>query len=266
VGFDVVAPHGLEILERADTVVVPGTDAQDGFSPRVLASLRDAYERGARVLSICTGAFVLAHAGLLDGKRATTHWRDAPALSARFPLVTVDPAVLYVDEGQVLTSAGVAAGLDLCLHVIRGDHGAEVAAGIARRTVVAPHRDGGQAQYVERPLVDTPTGVVSLEPTRTWALERLGEPLTVATLARHAAVSPRTFARHFRAETGTTPAQWLIEHRILAARQLLEDSDTPIETVAARCGFATTTSFREHFRRRLATTPTAYRRTFRQSD
>ena len=265
VGFDLVAPHGLETLERADTIVVPGTDLHDGFSPATLTALHAAYERGVRIMSICTGAFVLAHAGLLDGKRATTHWRDAPALSAQFPLVTVDPAVLYVDEGQVLTSAGVAAGLDLCLHVIRRDHGAEVAAGLARRTVVAPHRDGGQAQYIDRPVVDTPTGIVSLDSTRAWALERLGESLTVAKLARHAAVSPRTFARHFRAETGTTPAQWLIEQRILAARQLLEASDASIDVIAARCGFPTTTSLREHFRRRLATTPTAYRNTFRQS-
>lgn len=266
-GFDIVAPHGLEALEIADTVVVAGTAASDRPAPAVIVALREAAARGARVVSICTGAFVLAHAGLLDGRRATTHWADADLLAAMFPAVSVDPAVLYVDEGQVLTSAGVAAGVDLCLHVVRRDLGAQRAAEIARRMVVAPHRDGGQAQFLQRPI-DRVRGEVGphaagLQATRDWALEHLRERLTVDRLARHAAVSPRTYARRFVEETGTTPAQWLLDQRTRAAQELLEQTELPIEDVAARSGFGGTAGLREHVRRRLHTTPTAYRRAFR---
>jgi AraC family transcriptional regulator, transcriptional activator FtrA len=215
------------------------------------------------VASICTGAFVLAQAGLLDGRRATTHWAYAERLAERYPAVTVNPGVLYVDEGDVLTSAGVAAGIDLCLHLVRRDHGAEVANAVARRIVVAPHRDGGQAQFVEAPL---PVGEGrGLEATRAWAARRLREPLTVAAMARHAACSERTFARRFRAETGTTPLQWLLGQRVLHARRLLEATDLPVEDVADAAGFGTAASLRSHFRRATATTPLAYRRTFRGS-
>ena len=263
-GLQIVAPGGLELLATADTIVVPGTE--DGLPPSAAVSdaLRAARDRGARIMSVCTGAFALAHAGLLDGRRATTHWAMARQLAEQFPLVTVDPAVLYVDEGQILTSAGVAAGLDLCLHVIRRDHGADVAARIARRSVIAPHRDGGQAQFIRR-RGDVAAGAAGLSATRAWALERLAGPLSVPVLARHAGVSPRTFARHFREETGTTPARWLLDQRVLAARQLLERTSLSVEQVAARSGFTTPAAMREHFSRQVATTPTAYRRAFRHT-
>jgi AraC family transcriptional activator FtrA len=263
-GLEIVAPGGLELLAAADTIVVPGTEDGQPPSAEVQAALRAARDRGARIMSVCTGAFVLAHAGLLDGLRATTHWAMAGRLAEQFPLVTVDPAVLYVDEGQILTSAGVAAGLDLCLHVIRRDHGADVAARIARRTVVAPHRDGGQAQFIRRQGgAVAGAAATGLAATRAWALERLGEPLSVPVLAQQAGVSPRTFARHFREEMGTTPARWLLDQRVLAARQLLERTPLSVEEVAARSGFSTPAALREHFSRQVATTPTAYRRAFR---
>lgn len=261
-GFAVHAAHGLELLAEADTVVVPGHWGADRtYVPEVLDALRAAHARGARMVSICTGAFALAAAGLLDGLRATTHWYDAPRLAALHPRVEVDSGVLYVDAGQVLTSAGVAAGIDLCLHLVRADHGAERANKIARRLVVPPHRDGGQAQYVDRPLPSAPDA--SLEDTRAWALERLDQPLTVADLARHALLSERTLLRRFRAETGTTPLRWLHDQRVAHARRLLERTDLPVEDVAARCGFGTAVSLRDHFRRATRTTPTAYRRAFR---
>jgi AraC family transcriptional activator FtrA len=264
-GFEVLAPHGLERLRTADTIVVPGFAAApaDGLLAAAAAALRGAHDRGARVMSVCTGAFALAEAGLLDGRRATTHWDSAARLAERYPEVSVDPSVLYVDEGSVLTSAGVAAGLDLCLHVIRSDCGAAFAAAIARRTVIAPHRDGGQAQFVPGPLPAARPSAGSLEPTRAWALGRLGGRLDVRTLARHACMSPRTFARRFRHETGTTPAQWVLEQRTRAAQALLEESELPIEHVATHSGFGSAATLRAHFARRLATTPTAYRRSFR---
>jgi AraC family transcriptional activator FtrA len=263
-GLTLAVEHGPEALATADTIVVPGYDAHGRPPEHVLDALRAAHARGVRVVSICTGAFALAHAGLLDGRRATTHWMWTDALAQRFPRVEVDANVLYVDEGDVLTSAGVASGIDLCLHLIRRDHGADVAARYARRIVVAPHRDGGQAQFIDRPLALNAEG--SLEATRAWALERLHEPLDVAALARHACVSERTFARRFRAETGTTPLQWLLRQRVLEARRLLETSDLPVEDVADRSGFGSAASLREHFRRTTATTPTAYRRGFRGRD
>jgi AraC family transcriptional activator FtrA len=264
-GFEIGVQAGLGALRGADTVVVPGYYGILEPPPApALAALRAAARRGTRVLSVCTGAFALAAAGLLDGRRATTHWAFAPLLRERFPAVTVDPDVLFVDEGPVLTSAGLSAGIDLSLHVIRADHGAACADRVARQMVAAPHRDGGQAQFFRAPLPAIRGPVPgSLEPTREWALERLAEPLTVAAMARHAAVSPRTFARRFRVETGTTPLRWLLSRRVLEARRLLEESDLPVEAVAELAGFGNAVSLREHFRRATATTPTAYRRTFR---
>jgi transcriptional regulator GlxA family with amidase domain len=263
-GFAIDVPRGLDAVAEADTVLVPGLRPPQWPPPAAaLDALRAAHARGARVASICTGAFVLAQAGLLDGRRATTHWAHAERLARRYPAVTVDPGVLYVDEGDVLTSAGVAAGIDLCLHLVRRDHGAEVANAVARRIVVAPHRDGGQAQFVEAPL--PPASDRGLQATRAWAAQRLRDPLTVAALARHAACSERTFARRFRAETGTTPLQWLLGQRVLHARRLLEATDLPVEHVADEAGFGTAASLRSHFRRATATTPLAYRRTFRGS-
>lgn len=259
-GFGLSPQQGLEALGRADTVVVPGYFAVLEPPPdAVTEALRHAADHGARVLSVCTGAFALAHAGLLDGHRATTHWAHAEQLSSRFPAIEVDPAALYVDEGEVMTSAGLSAGIDLSLHVVRKDFGAAAGEAVARRMVAAPHREGGQAQFIKRPPLGEPG---SLEATRRWALERLADPLDVAAMARHASVSPRTFARRFREETGTTPLRWLLAQRVLEARRLLEESDLPIDEVAWRAGFGSAASLREHFRRATATTPTAYRRSF----
>jgi transcriptional regulator GlxA family with amidase domain len=260
-GFDVLVPHGLEALDGADTVIVPGIGDRAWPLPEAaLAALRRAADRGARVASICTGAFVLAAAGLLDGRRATTHWRYAARLAREFPAVDIDPDVLYVDEGDVLTSAGVAAGVDLCLHLVRRDHGAAVANAVARRMVVAAHRDGGQSQFVERPLPASAGD--GLARTRTWMEERLDEPLSVEEMARHAGYSPRSFARRFRAETGTTPLQWLIGRRVAEAQRLLEGTALSVEDVAARCGFGGAVALRQHFGRVVGTSPTAYRRAF----
>jgi transcriptional regulator GlxA family with amidase domain len=261
-GFDLVVAHGLEAVAAAGTVIVPGVeDVRAPRPPELLGALREASARGARIVSICTGAFVLGQAGLLDGRRAATHWGYADLLAECCPGAAVERDVLYVDEGDLLTSAGVAAGIDLCLHLVRRDLGAEAANRVARRIVVAPHRAGGQAQFTERPV--PPAGDEGLAPTRAWMLERLDEPLTVADMAAHACCSPRTFARRFRAETGTTPLQWFLGERVLAARRLLEASDLPVELVAARCGFGTAAGLRDHFRRACQTTPTAYRSAFR---
>lgn len=261
-GFAIVVRCGLEAVRHADTVVVPGIANLDTPPPpAVCDALRAAYARGARVASICTGAFVLAAAGLLDGRRATTHWADAQRLAKRYPRVRVMPDVLYVDDGQILTSAGVAAGIDLCLHMVRRDFGAEAANTVARRLVVAPHRSGGQAQYADRPVASDSSG--GLEHTRSWILQRLADPLTVNAMAAHAQVSRRTFARHFVAETGTSPLRWLLDQRVLYARRLLETTRVPIERVATRCGFGSSVTLRVHFRRATGVSPTAYRRTFR---
>lgn len=260
-GFGVSPQAGLGALRRADTVVVPGYAGLLEPPPaEALAALRAAGRRGARVLSVCTGAFALSHAGLLDGRRATTHWAWAGELARRFPQVAVDPDALFVDEGEVLTSAGLSAGIDLSLHVIRRDFGVAAGERVARHMVAAPHREGGQAQFFKAGPADVGG---SLEPTRRWAAERLEEPLDVAAMSAHAGVSPRTFARRFREETGTTPLQWLLAQRVLEARRLLEESDLPVETVAWRVGFGTAASLRDHFRRATATTPTAYRGSFR---
>lgn len=259
-GFGVSTQAGLSALAGAETIVVPGYLAALEPPPeQAVAALQRAAGLGARVLSICTGVFALAYAGLLDGRRAATHWALAEALAARFPAVTVEPAALYVDEGEVLTSAGLSAGIDLCLHVIRKDCGAAAGESVARQMVAAPHREGGQAQFVKR-FADAAGG--SLEPTRRWALARLDEPLDVTTMAAHAGVSSRTFARRFREECGTTPLRWLLAQRVLEARRLLEETGLPIEEVAWRAGFGTAASLREHFRRATVTTPTAYRRAF----
>jgi transcriptional regulator GlxA family with amidase domain len=212
-------------------------------------------------MSICTGAFVLAHAGLLAGRRATTHWAFCAQLASEFADVEVDPDVLYVDDGDVLTSAGLSAGMDLCLHVVRTDLGADAATAIARWNVVPPHRDGGQAQYIDRPL--PAAAERGLAPTLEWALERLEEPLSVPALARHAHMSPRTFARRFAEETGHSPKRWLTAQRVHHARRLLESTDLPVELVAQRSGFGSAAAMRTHFARVTATRPTAYRRTFR---
>jgi transcriptional regulator GlxA family with amidase domain len=262
-GFSLRPHSGLEAMKRADTVIVPAY--LDVFSPppaEAIEGLRTAATRGARVLSVCAGTFALAHAGLLDGRRATTHWAFAAELARRFPAIEVDADALYVDEGAVMTSAGLSAGIDLCLHVIREDCGAAVGERVARHMVAAPHREGGQAQFIERPVLAASDGSGSLEPTRRWATERLHEPLDVAAMASHAGVSPRTFARRFREETGTTPLQWLLGRRVQEARRLLEETDLPIDAVAWRAGFGTAASLRDHFRRVTATTPTAYRRSF----
>jgi len=259
-GFGISPAAGLGALRRAETIVVPAyagiLEAPPG---EALEALRAAARRGARLLSVCSGAFALAHAGLLDGRRAATHWAWAGELARRFPAVEVDPDALYVDEGEVMTSAGLSAGIDLCLHVVRVDFGAAAGERVARQMVAAPHREGGQAQFA-RPVQAEDGG--SLEATRRWAAERLDQPLDVGAMAEHAGVSPRTFARRFREETGTTPLQWLLACRVLEARRLLEESDLPVEAVAWRCGFGTAASLRDHFRRATATTPSAYRRAF----
>lgn len=270
-GFSIAPQSGLRALAKADTIVVPGYLAVFDPPPQeATAALRRAAARGARVISVCTGAYALAHAGLLDGRRATTHWGWAEELAARFPAIEVDAAALYVDEGEVMTSAGLSAGIDLSLHVIRKDFGAAAGERVARHMVAAPHREGGQAQFIERPGPSSASASEAspsngLETTRRWAAERLDEPLDVAAMSRHAGVSPRTFARRFREETGTTPLQWLLTQRVLEARRLLEESDLSIDEIAWRAGFGTAASLRDHFRRSTATTPTAYRRSFRPS-
>lgn len=262
-GFALGGLAGLEALKEAETVVVPGyLRTHEALPPDVGEALRRVVERGGRVMSICTGAFALGHAGLLDRRRATTHWTSTDELAELFPLAHVDAETLYVDEGQVLSSAGLSAGIDLCLHLVRRDHGEAMGARAARGMVAAPHREGGQAQFIDRPL---PASEGSLRATRQWALEHLSEPLDVRTMAEHASVSPRTFARRFLAETGVTPLQWLLRQRVLDARRLLERTDLPVEEVATEAGFGTAASLRDHFRRENATTPTAYRRTFRKS-
>lgn len=259
-GFSIDTPYGLATAARAGTIVVPPTRARS-YPDELLDTLVRAHRRGARLVSLCTGAFVLAAAGLLDGRRATTHWMNADELAATYPSIDVDPGVLYVDDGDILTSAGTAASIDLCLHIVRNDFGADIANTVARHMVVPPHRDGGQAQYVDHPLHDLP-GSEHFDEALRWAEQRLGEPLTVADLARRSAMSPRTFARRFRAVTGTTPHQWLIHKRVQVAQRLLETTDHPVERIADECGFGTATNLRLHFQRTVHTSPTRYRRTF----
>ena len=260
-GFPVIAEHGLSALRNADTVVVPGFSPHSQRLPAdVLDALADAYDRGKRVVSICSGAFALAAAGVLDGRAATTHWRRTDDLAAWYPRVRVDRGVLYVDAGRVLTSAGVAAGIDLCLHIVRNDLGAAVANQVARDIVAAPHRGGGQAQFVERCV--PPERGASLAATRAWALHNLHRPLLVADLARHAHLSERSLARRFVAETGMPPLQWLLAARVDLARELLERGDLSVEQVADRAGLGSPANLRLHFRRLVGTSPGSYRKTF----
>jgi transcriptional regulator GlxA family with amidase domain len=259
--FHLSVRHGLEALRGADTVIVaPSRTPAHDVDGRVVDALRD-LPAATRVASICTGAFVLAAAGLLDGRRATTHWRESYALQQAFPQVRVDADVLFVDEGVVLTSAGAAAGVDLCLHLVRRDHGAAVANRVARLCVVPPWRDGGQAQYVERPVPASADS--STAGGREWALANLDRPITLAELAARSGMSVRTFFRRFRAEVGLTPVQWLVQQRVDRARRMLEAGDESMERIATRAGFATAASMRMHFRLVVGVTPASYRRTFR---
>lgn len=261
-GYDMLVTDGLEALDRADTVVVPGwLPINEPPSPAVVRALRRAHARGARLVSICSGAFALAHAGLLDGRRATAHWAHAHALAARFPAVRVDSDVLYVDHGDVATSAGAGAGIDLCLHLVRGDHGARYAAYVARHMVMPPHREGGQLQYAAPPHPEQIDG--TLAPLLEWATARLGEPMTIEDLAARAGLSPRTLARRFTDQLGISPGQWLLAQRIAAARELLESSELPVDAVARRVGLSSATNLRRRFLAALGTTPGAYRRSFR---
>jgi AraC family transcriptional activator FtrA len=260
-GISVRVDGGLERLVAAGTIVVPGWQGVDAPVPAsVVDALRAAHARGARLLSICSGSFVLAATGLLDGRRATTHWRYADQLQRRFPRIRVDPDVLYVDEGQILTSAGSAAGLDLCLHLVRRDYGPTVANQVARRLVIPPHRDGGQAQFLPRPVDKLERG--SLSELMDQMRRRLGEPLRIADLARLAAMSERTFMRRFQAATGMSPADWITRMRVDCARELLESTALSVDFIAARTGLGTSTTLRHHFRRKVGVSPVEYRRRF----
>jgi AraC family transcriptional regulator, transcriptional activator FtrA len=255
------ARSGLGAIADAGTIIIPGwRDPAEVPPRRLLEALRSAHRRGARLVSICSGVFVLAAAGLLDGKRATTHWRYTDTLRARHPSIRVEPDMLYVEEGRIFTSAGSAAGIDLCLHLVRLDYGAEIANLVARRLVVSPHREGGQAQFIERPVPAGARG--GLARAIEWALGRLDRPLGVDDLARAAALSPRTFLRRFRAELGGTPHRWLTHQRVRAAQHHLETSRSSVEEIAGAVGFGTAQTLRLHFRRILRTSPHAYRRRF----
>ncbi|MFH8898484.1 GlxA family transcriptional regulator [Streptomyces coeruleorubidus] len=264
--FAIHVAHGPEALADADTVIIPasyelGPVHAEGVLTEELATALARLRPGTRLASICTGVYVLAAAGLLDGRPATTHWADAARLQRLFPKVRVDPDVLFIDDGDVLTSAGVAAGIDLCLHMVRRDHGAAVANDVARRTVVPPHRDGGQAQYIERPVPDPQQA--STTTARAWALGRLHEPIQLRDMAAQESMSVRTFTRRFREETGVSPGQWLTQQRVERARHLLETTDRTVDQVAGDAGFGTAQSMRQHLQAALGVTPTAYRRTFR---
>jgi AraC family transcriptional activator FtrA len=260
-GVTVRTDLGLGALRRAGTIVIPGWSADERPPEPLLKAVRGAHAKGARLVSICSGVFVLAAAGLLDGRRATTHWRYVERLRARYPEVLVEPDVLYVDDGDILTSAGSAAGIDLCLHIVRRDYGAEIANQVARRLVVPPQREGGQAQYVPRPVAAEAAGG-GLGRLLEWVQGRLDQPLTVDRLARRAVMSPRTFARRFREETGTTPHQWLIHQRLLAAQRRLEATSESVDAVAEAVGLGSAATLRLHFRRALRTSPISYRRRF----
>jgi AraC family transcriptional regulator, transcriptional activator FtrA len=262
VGIFLTTPYSLAHVSEADTVIVPSS--RPGIVPvpdSLLDALREAYQRGARIISFCTGAFLLAAAGLLDGRRVTTHWAWSAELAARYPTVQVDPRVLYIDDGQILTSAGTAAAIDLSLHVVRQDYGADIAAAVARRMVVPPHRDGGQAQYIETPLLgpgeEEPFGT-----TLAWMAAHIDRNLTVEQMAARAMMSPRTFARRFRTTLGTTPYQWLLQQRIALAQRQLETTHDSIEHIATCCGFSSAATLRLHFQRLLHISPQSYRNAF----
>ncbi len=258
--FRMEVPHRLDALDSAQTVVVPPPVNPDEVPAEVLDALCRARSRGQRILSLCTGAFVLAAAGILDGYTATTHWSECADLARRYPRVRVDPSVLYVDEGDLLTSAGSAASLDLCLHVVQRDYGTEIATQVARDLVIPLHRAGGQAQYIETP-VPPPAGDLFAD-TISWLQAHLDQEVTVADLAARAAMSPRTFARRFPASTGTTPLTWIVQERVRLAQRLLETTDLAVDAIASKSGFGTADNLRKHFGRILRTTPQSYRRTF----
>ena len=260
-GFELLAPYGLERLSKVDTVIVTPTYHPDDVPAAVYKALCRAHARGCRMVSLCAGAIVLADAGLLDGRRAATHWAESDELARRHPQVQVDAGVLYVDEGDILTSAGSAAGIDLCLHIVRRDYGSDVATRLARQLVVPPQRDGDQAQYIHKPLPILDESDRFAE-TMTWVHEHLDEPMTIDQLATRSAMSPRTFARRFTESTGSTPYQWLLRRRVQFAQQLLETSALSIEGVAARSGFGTADNLRKHFHRLVHTSPKAYREAF----
>ncbi|MCX4883486.1 GlxA family transcriptional regulator [Streptomyces sp. NBC_00847] len=262
-GFSMQVEHGLERLEEADLIAVPAGACYGTreFPPELLKALRRGAERGARVLSVCSGVFVLAAAGLLDGRRCAVHWHDADQLALAYPRLTVEPDVLYVDEDPVITSAGTAAGIDACLHIVRKEQGPDVANKIARRMVVPPHRDGGQAQYIERPLPRSHADTVA--EVLVWMERHLDEEVTVEQLAERAHMSPRTFARRFQQETGTTPYRWILRQRVLQAQRLLEATDETVDSIAGRTGFGNAAALRHQFVQAIGTTPNAYRRTFR---
>ncbi len=262
--FAVTPNAGLERLVSADTVIVPAcADVDEPPPSELIDAVRAAHEAGARVASLCTGAFVLGAAGLLDGRRATTHWAHTAELSARYPLAEVDPDVLYTDNGSVLTSAGKAAAVDLSLHLIQLDHGASIANSVARRLVIPPHRSGGQAQFVATPV--EVSGDHRLAQLLAWVLERLDEPLTVTDMARRANTSPRHLGRQFRSVTGQTPLQWLLTQRVRRAQELLETTDQSVESIAVATGMGTATTLRRQFKRVVAVPPDSYRRAFRGS-
>ncbi|GAA1404499.1 helix-turn-helix domain-containing protein [Oerskovia paurometabola] len=262
-GASLVPDHGLDALEDADLVAVPALTIRDEYPPEIVDALRAAHARGAVLLSVCSGAFLLAAAGLVDGRRITTHWRHAEDLKARFPQVEVDPDVLFVDDGDIVTSAGTAAGIDACLHIVRKEFGSAAANAIARRMVVPPQRDGGQRQYIDRPVPVCEEQ--SIRDVLAWMSEHLDKPQTVEDLARRAHLSTRTFARTFVAETGTTPMQWLATQRVHHARTLLEESGLDLEEIARLCGFGSAALLRHHFRRAVGVPPTDYRQTFRHA-
>jgi transcriptional regulator GlxA family with amidase domain len=264
-GYWITPDHGPEALADADSVIIPGTKLpgprRDGTLPDDLREALATIPPHARIMSICTGAFVLGAAGLLDGRRATTHWAHIEAFRTLYPNVQIDETVLFVDDGKVLTSAGLSAGVDLCLHLIRVDHGSEVANRVARYCVVPPWREGGQSQFIERTVPDA--GTDGTAPTRAWALHRLGDQLDLAAMATHARMSVRTFSRRFRAETGLSPGAWLIRERVRHARHLLETTDLPVDRVAETAGLGSAASLRQHMHAELGVAPMAYRRTFR---
>lgn len=260
-GYDMLVATGLEALERADTVVVPGWHDTADISATVADAVRRAHERGTRIVGICSGAFVLAAAGILDGRRAATHWAQAAELADRYPRVRVDPAVLYVDHGDVATSAGSGAGVDLCLHLVSADQGAAYAMRIARQLVMPPHREGCQLQYTELPTTGPVTD--SLAPLLEWVTERLDQPVSVADMAARSQVSTRTLTRRFTEQLGISPGRWLLDRRLAATRALLEETDLPVETVARRVGLSSAVNLRRRFHEALRTTPAAYRRAFR---
>ena len=259
-GFEIRTEHRLDAARGRDLVVIPAHETAGDPSPAVRELLQDTVAAGAAVMSVCSGAFALGAAGLLDGRDCTTHWMHTDELARRFPNARVNPNVLYVCDGPVFTSAGTAAGLDLCLHLIRADHGEELARRVARRMVMPPHRDGGQAQYVEVPIRTRPAD--TLAPLLAELASELHLDHTANSLARRVAMSERTFARRFRAETGTTPHLWLTHQRVLLARRMLEEGEDTVDTVASRCGFGTGAMLRHHFSRIVGVSPTAYRRTF----